>query len=739
MTKHIDIIESLNDAQRAAVTAPLQHLLVLAGAGSGKTRVLVHRIAYLMAEHHISPHEILAVTFTNKAANEMKNRIEKLRGIPINHMWIGTFHGLAHRLLRAHFFEAKLPKTFQIIDSDDQLRLIKRVQKTLNLDESRFEPKKSQWFINHHKENGHRASFISQTNLDYTSEILTKVYTEYETVCERSGIVDFAELLLRSYEILEKNELIKTHYQKRFAHILVDEFQDTNTIQYRWLKALTGQKSFIMAVGDDDQSIYSWRGAQVANLHHFSKDFKQVQTIRLEQNYRSTKIILDAANAVIQKNKDRLGKTLWTSEKGGDFITLFEAFNEREEAAHVIAEIKELSRNDFGLNDFAILYRSNAQSRILEEALLEAHIPYRIYGGFRFFERAEIKDALSYLRLLINRNDDPALERIINTPARGIGPTSLAKIREMANENQASLWETTQHCIDTNIFPARAHNALSGFVELINQLSNEVKNLKLAECVDLVLLRSGLLAESEKDKSEKGLSRTENLKELISATSEFVVKSEHENLSEIEAFLADVVLETGEQQADSQTDCVSLMTLHAAKGLEFSVIFMVGMEEYLFPHQMSMGERDGLEEERRLCYVGMTRAKKKLFLSCAEHRHLHGQNHYHAPSRFIAEIPEHLLKRVRPKLSAPKSNAYASENATYFTQSRAKKTSAVKSTYVHAHQNDSGFSIGQRVTHAKFGSGIIMDSEGSGDTTRVQVRFERHGMKWLVLAFAGLK
>src|SRR3989338_6823675 len=727
-----DITKSLNEAQCAAVTAPLAHSLVLAGAGSGKTRVLVHRIAYLMAAHNVSPYEILAVTFTNKAAAEMRGRIEKLRGVSANHLWVGTLHGLSHRILRTHFNEAELPQAFQIIDSEDQLRLIKRIHRAMELDDKKWEPKQSQYFINNNKEKGIRANKIMRMD-DYTTEKLQKIYAEYELVCQRSGLVDFTELLLRSYELLQKNETIRSHYQKRFSHILVDEFQDTNDIQYRWLKALTGAKTFMMAVGDDDQSIYSWRGAQVKNIQHFSRDFKDATVIRLEQNYRSTKNILDAANAVIEKNKNRMGKTLWTSSEQGELITLFEAFNEREEASQVIATIKQLSRNDFGLNDFAILYRSNAQSRVLEEALLQEKIPYRIYGGFRFFERAEIKDALSYLRLMVNRNDDAVFERVINTPTRGIGTTTLEKIRHLARENNTSLWDATQHCVDTNIFTARAHSALDSFLTMINELDTETKKLKLAACVDLMLLRSGLLQSHKEDKSEKGLSRAENLKELITATTEFVVKSEHENLSEIEAFLADVVLETGEQQADQQTDCVSLMTLHAAKGLEFPIIFMVGMEEQLFPHQMSVSERDGLEEERRLCYVGMTRAMKKLLLSCAEYRHMHGQGHYHAPSRFLSEIPDELMTRVRPKLTVSKPSAYGIENSTYFTQRKMKKAITQK-----IPQNDSGFNIGQRVKHEKFGAGYVLDCEGQGEHARIQIKFEKHGAKWLILQFANL-
>ena len=723
MTKsHNDITQSLNTAQCEAVTAELQHLLVLAGAGSGKTRVLVHRIAYLMEKYQVSPYEILAVTFTNKAAAEMRGRIEKLRGIPVNHMWVGTFHGLSHRLLRTHFLEAQLPQTFQIIDSEDQLRLIKRIHRAMALDEKKWEPKQSQWYINNHKEKGVRANQITDA-LDYTTEKFQQVYSEYESVCQRSGLVDFTELLLRSYELLQNNENIRSHYQQRFSHILVDEFQDTNHIQYRWLKVLTGSKSFMMAVGDDDQSIYSWRGAQVKNIQHFSRDFKNAHTIRLEQNYRSTKTILNAANAVIEKNKNRMGKTLWTSGDEGDLINLFEAFNEREEASQVVSEIKSLSRDVYSLNDFAILYRSNAQSRVLEEALLEAKIAYRIYGGFRFFERAEIKDALSYLRLMVNRHDDAAFERVINTPTRGIGQTTLAKIRELARENNASLWETTRHCIDTNLFSARAHAALDYFITMIDQLSTESKHLKLAEVVDLMLIRSGLLQSHKEDKSEKGLSRVENLKELITATAEFVVSSEQPNLSEIEAFLAEVVLETGMQQADEQTDCVSLMTLHAAKGLEFPVVFMVGMEEQLFPHQMSINERDGLEEERRLCYVGMTRAKEQLYLTHSEIRRLYGRETQNIPSRFLREIPGNLLEEIRIKSFRQQTPVLNKSPISKIQQS----------------QNDIGLSLGQRVRHVKFGDGVVLDFEGRGANARVQVNFQSAGTKWLVASFAKLE
>lgn len=724
MSEIQEIIDSLNDRQKAAVTAKPGHCLILAGAGSGKTRVLVHRIAYLMAAYQVSPYEILAVTFTNKAASEMRSRIEKLRGMPIHHMWVGTFHGLAHRLLRAHWYEAELPEAFQIIDSDDQLRLVKRIHRAFDLDESAWPAKQSQWFINKNKEQGKRANKINTVDIDYTTQTLVRVYTEYEVICQRAGLVDFTELLIRSYELLVKNDDIKKHYQQRFSHILVDEFQDTNAIQYRWLKAIAGENTAMMAVGDDDQSIYSWRGALVENIQQFSSDFDDVQTIRLEQNYRSTQTILEAANAVIHQNESRLGKTLWTEGDEGEKITLFEAFNEREEAKQVVAEIRQMLRQGYELNDFAILYRSNAQSRVLEEQLLEAQVPYRIYGGFKFFERAEIKDALAYLRLIVNRHDDAAFERVINLPTRGIGQTTLNKLRIHANEQGVSLWYAAQSNVESNTFAKRTENALAGFLELIQSIDTETQSLKLAELIDHVLSRSGLMALFQKDKSEKGLSRVENLKELISATVDFVVSSDEENMSELAAFLSDVVLDTGEQQADDHAASVSLMTLHAAKGLEFPMVFMVGMEEHLFPHQMSLSERDGLEEERRLCYVGMTRAMKKLFMSCAEYRHLHGQGRYHRPSRFITEIPENLIHRVRPKLTVSRAKT---------TQSDFKPR---KSAYRY---NDTGMSIGQRVTHPKFGAGVLVDCEGAGSAARVQVRFDNYGTKWLVLSHAKLQ
>ena len=722
----------LNERQNEAVCAAPGNYLVLAGAGSGKTRVLVHRIAYLMETDRISANEILAVTFTNKAAAEMKNRIETLRELSIQNMWVGTFHGLSHRLLRMHFEEANLSKTFQIIDSDDQLRVIKRIHRAMDLDEKTWVPKKTQWFINHHKENGQRANQLKLSHDDYITQKLQRIYAEYEMICQRSSLVDFMELLLRSYELLEKNASIRAHYQQRFKHILVDEFQDTNSIQYRWLKLFLGKNSFLMAVGDDDQSIYSWRGAQIENIHQFSKDFKDSKTIRLEQNYRSTQNILNAANAVIDKNTNRLGKTLWTNSGAGEKITLFEALNERDEAEFIIAEIKQMMRNEFSLADFAILYRSNAQSRILEEFLIHAKLPYRIYGGFKFFERAEIKDALAYLRLMTNCHDDAAFERVVNTPTRGIGQTTLSKLRQLANENSASLWDATQYCFDNSILSKRAADALRVFIDLINQLNQDTKELPLAKLVDHVLSKTNLLHFYAQDKTEKGLSKAENLKELISATTEFSLKHGHENLSVLEAFLSEVILDTGEAQADHHAESVSLMTLHAAKGLEFQIVFMVGLEENLFPHPMSMAER-GLEEERRLCYVGMTRAMKRLFLSCAENRNLYGQSHYSKPSRFIAEIPEKLIHSVRAKATPSKQTRYGASNSSYFANSIIKKISSVKLA-----EAAPAFSIGKQVKHAKFGAGTVLNYEGQGEHARIQVNFEAHGAKWLVLHYANL-
>ncbi len=716
--KNSPLLQSLNKPQQEAVSAPPSHMLVLAGAGSGKTRVLVHRIAWLIQHHHVSPHSILAVTFTNKAAHEMRGRIESLLGMYLGNMWVGTFHGLSHRLLRAHWQEAELPETFQILDSEDQYRLIRRIQRNLNLEEDKWPPKQSQWFINKQKEEGHRPDNVSNLEGSFFTETMIKIYKAYEDVCRRSGLVDFAELLLRSLELLQNNETIRAHYQDRFQHVLVDEFQDTNVIQYAWLRMFAGPHNYVMAVGDDDQSIYSWRGAKIENIHRFSNDFSHSKTIRLEQNYRSTQTILTAANAVIDNNTNRLGKKLWTDGDKGQPITLYAAFNERDESYYIVSCIKDYLQRGYKAKDVAVLYRSNAQSRILEERLIDSQIPYRIYGGQKFFERAEIKDALAYLRLIANRHDDAAFERIVNTPTRGIGNNTLSSLRVTARENAASLWQTAEYLLEANTLNARATNALGNFIELINAVDRETKDMALGEQTQAVLEQSGLIAHYKKDRSEKGLSRIENLEELVNATLQF--KAENDlGLSPLASFLSHVALETGEEQAEAHSDFVSLMTLHAAKGLEYPIVFISGMEEELFPHRMSMNEPNGLEEERRLCYVGMTRAKEKLVLTYAECRYLHGIERFSQPSRFLHEIPDELIESIRPtpKLSRP---------------------TPVRPTAKVEVAGQPGLRVGQRVQHKKFGAGVLINYEGQGEHARIQVKFDKAGTKWLVASFAKL-
>lgn len=735
--QNLHLTQQLNPQQCEAVSAEPSHMLVLAGAGSGKTRVLVHRIAWLMEMEQVSPFAILAVTFTNKAAYEMRGRIETLRGMSVNGMWVGTFHGLAHRLLRAHWEAAELPEAFQILDSDDQIRLLRRIHKSLALDETKWPPKQSQWYINKCKEEGKRPRHIRDDDGSYFTETMLRVYSAYEDVCKRSGLVDFGELLLRSLELLQSHPDIAAHYQSRFKHILVDEFQDTNIIQYLWLQNLAGPGTFIMAVGDDDQSIYSWRGAKVENMHRFTADYPDTKTIRLEQNYRSTQTILNAANAVIDNNTNRLGKNLWTEGNDGEKITLYAAFNERDEAYYIVNEIKNLARDGEAYRDMAILYRSNAQSRILEERLIDAQIAYRIYGGQKFFERAEIKDALAYLRLIANRDDDAAFERIVNTPTRGIGNTTLATLRETARDSQASLWQAAAFMIESNQLSGRSSNALKSFLDLINSIDHETTNQTLDEQTDHVLHRSGLLDMYKKDKSEKGLSRVENLEELINATNQFTPDKEaSEGLSPLAAFLAHVALESGEGQAEENTNSVNLMTLHSAKGLEFPFVFIAGMEEDLFPHKMSSEEPAGLEEERRLCYVGMTRAMKKLYLTHAESRRLHGYERYHRPSRFLQEIPDQYLQAVRPtaKISRPQT---ASDH--FNTQGFNRQAFRKMHNNAGQEAGDSGLQIGQRVRHKKFGQGIILNYEGQGDHMRIQVKFDQVGTKWLVASYANLE
>ena len=718
------ILDDLNQEQRAAVTAAPGPALVLAGAGSGKTRVLVHRIAWLCQVEGLSPYGLLAVTFTNKAAAEMRGRVEALLDANLSGMWIGTFHGIAHRMLRAHWQAANLPQTFQILDSEDQHRLIKRIMKGLELDESKWPIKQAQWFINARKDEGLRANQI-QDNGDLTTRHLLRVYLAYEAACERAGVVDFAELLLRSLELLRHNEDILTHYRHRFRHLLVDEFQDTNSIQYLWLKLLAGEQTPIFAVGDDDQSIYGWRGARIENIFSFSKDYIDTQTFRLEQNYRSTSTILSAANGLIDHNQGRLGKNLWTKGNEGSPIQLYAAYNEHDEARFVIERIKEwVQQQGRKHNEVAILYRSNVQSRVFEENLIAQQVPYRIYGGLRFFERAEIKDALAYLRLSSSRIDDPAFERIVNHPPRGIGDRTLQVIRDQAKAGSISLWQATQNIIAQGELATRAQSALQNFVTLIERLSDALTDSALEDQVEHVIGLSGLQAHFEKDRSEKGQSRVENLLELIEAARGFHYENEEgEELSELDAFLANAALESGEGQASKWEDCVQLMTLHSAKGLEFPLVFLVGMEESLFPSSMSMDEPGRVEEERRLCYVGITRAREHLMLCYAESRRHYGNENYNPPSRFINEIPADLIVEVRPRVRARKT--------TYNPDPMQKVKHRIDN-------GQGGIHVGQRVAHKKFGEGVVLDQEGNGNSARVQVKFEGSGSKWLVLSYANL-
>ncbi|MCX4027008.1 DNA helicase II [Endozoicomonas sp. SM1973] len=725
-------LDSLNTAQREVVASPIGNCLVLAGAGSGKTRVLVHRIAWLIQTEGISPHAIMAVTFTNKAAAEMRSRIESLLGVSTRGMWVGTFHGLAHRLLRLHWRDAGLPANFQILDADDQLRLIKRLMKGLNLDEAKWPPKQAQWYINNQKDEGRRPQNIEPYGDPFEVTML-KVYQAYEEACRLSGMVDFAELLLRAHEIwLHKPEILK-HYQQRFRYLLVDEFQDTNTIQYAWLRVLSGNQIPVMVVGDDDQSIYGWRGAKIENIRQFGKDFSDSQTIRLEQNYRSTKTILQAANALIAHNPSRLGKELWTEGDKGNEIQLYAGFNEVDEARFIAQRISNYLESHKGkYSDIALLYRSNAQSRILEEALLRGSIPYRIYGGLRFFERAEIKNALAYLRLLVNRNDDGAFERVVNLPTRGIGNKTLEFVRNTAKTNDASLWQAAEQVINQRQISARAANALSGFLQLINNIDSATDEMDLAALADQVITMSGLIEFHQKEKGEKGRARVENLEELVSACKTFdpddyFIEGAEQQPSPLAAFLDHAALEAGDTQADQFEDCVQLMTLHSAKGLEFPLVFLTGMEQGLFPHKISLEDPDGLEEERRLCYVGITRAMQQLYLTYAESRRLHGQENINRPSRFIKEIPTELVNEIR-------INASITRPTYTRIAPRAVQVIADKSPIP-----ETDLQVGQRVLHSIFGEGTIINYEGQGAQARVQVNFANEGAKWLVVAYAKLE
>lgn len=710
----------LNEPQQEAVKLPLCNALILAGAGSGKTRVLVERMAWLIQKENLSPQSILAVTFTNKAAGEMKSRLQALLDTPVQHLWVGTFHGIAHRLLRRHYVEANLPEAFQILDSDDQLRMVKRVCRSLELDEDKWQPKKVQWFINGKKDEGLRAAHIDCLH-DMYLETMKKVYLAYEEACQRAGVVDFAELLLKAHEILLHNPGLLSHYQHRFEAILIDEFQDTNTIQYAWIRLLAGPNIPVMVVGDDDQSIYGWRGAKIENIQRFERDFVNTKTIRLEQNYRSSATILKAANALIDNNTSRMGKALWTTDKEGDPIRLYAAFNEVDEARFIIDRIKQLLEDNYTPADIAILYRSNAQSRVLEEMCLKMGVPYRIYGGFRFFERAEIKDVLSYCHLIAEPNNDMAFERVVNLPTRGIGDKTLEIVRILAREQSISLWQAAKNVIADDGLTSRAKTALNSFLELIAALTEQTASVHLEELVNHVITHSGLWAHHTQSKNEKAQSRMENLKELVSAAKQFEL--EKEELSGIELlnlFLAHASLEAGETQASEDEVSIHLMTMHAAKGLEFPIVFISGMEEGLFPSRRAIEDLNGLEEERRLCYVGITRAREKLFLTYAEVRRLYGREEYHRASRFLRELPQSLIEEVRMK------------GRTSVVKPVHRPTQSIRETEVD------GLKLGQVVKHKKFGEGTVLNFEGSGQHRRVQVKFRNDGVKWLVTQYANL-
>ena len=728
------ILDSLNEQQRNAVASPAEKLLVLAGAGSGKTRVLVHRIAWLLQAEQASPFAVLAVTFTNKAAREMRGRIETLLGQSFNGMWVGTFHGLAHRLLRSHWAEAGLPQDFQILDAEDQFRLIKRINRSLHIDEDKWPARQCQWYINTQKDEGLRAVNIEHFDDNYTKTMLD-VYTAYEEACTRGGMIDFGEILLRAHELWLKNPQILEHYQKRFQYILVDEFQDTNAIQYAWLRVLAGgnygRNKQLMVVGDDDQSIYGWRGARIENIQQFNVDFADAEIVRLEQNYRSTSTILKAANGLIANNQGRLGKKLWTEGVEGEHISLYEALNEQDEARFIVDRLQDWFNNGNQRSDAAILYRSNAQSRELEEALLRVGMPYRIYGGHRFYERLEIKNALAYLRLLANRNDDTAIERIINVPTRGIGGRSLDVIRTVAREENVSLWQACARCVNENLAGSRAVNAILAFLELIDKLQSECEGLELHEKVERAIANSGLIQHHEKEGGEKALARKENLEELVNAASNFddVALGDEVDVKSpafLAAFLDQASLDAGDTQADETDDAVQLMTLHSAKGLEFPLVFLAGMEEGLFPHRMSMDKIASLEEERRLCYVGITRAKSKLYLTHAESRRLHGEVNLCRPSRFIKEIPKQLIDEIRLKTTVSRTKVH-------------RRNGMHDSLSSGAEIPQTEISLGQRVAHGKFGEGVVLNYEGQGSNARVQVNFDAAGSKWLVLSYAKLE
>jgi DNA helicase-2/ATP-dependent DNA helicase PcrA len=716
------LLDSLNAAQREAVAAPPGHYLVLAGAGSGKTRVLTHRIGWLIEADGAPPWSILAVTFTNKAAGEMRARLGNLLPHGLRGLTVGTFHGIAHRLLRQHWQEAQLPETFQILDSDDQQRLVKRVVAGLGIDEARYPPRQATWQINAWKDEGKRPDGIEPGDHPVARTYLN-VYQAYEQACRRAGLVDFAELLLRAHELIRDNDALRAHYQERWRHLLIDEFQDTNALQYAWIRLLAGRTGKVFAVGDDDQSIYGWRGAKVENMRAFLRDFPDAKTLRLEQNYRSTATILEAANAVIAQNPSRLGKKLWTSGDKGEAIALYAAYNEQDEARFVIERIREYLDGGGNASDIAVLYRSNAQSRNFEEQLHQHNIPYRVYGGQRYFERAEVKDALAYLRLAANRGDDASFERALATPPHGVGERSVELLRRRARTDDTSLWDAALAELAGDALNTRAKNALRGFLAVVDGLSRGSVDITLAEQVEHAIAQSGLRDYYERDSRGNAEARVENLDELVNVASRFEPTPEdiEAGLSELASFLAHAALEAGEGQGEAGSDCVQLMTLHSAKGLEFPVVFLVGMEDGLFPTQRSMEDASRLEEERRLAYVGITRARDRLVLCYAESRRQYGNETLSRPSRFLDELPAHLLTEVRPraKISRPVYTTRASRG--------------------HADLDETlPIKLGQRVRHPSFGEGVVISAEGSGAHTRIQVNFADAGPKWLVAAYANL-
>jgi DNA helicase-2/ATP-dependent DNA helicase PcrA len=718
------LLDALNPAQRDAVTAAPGHYLVLAGAGSGKTRVLVHRIAWLTEVVGASPWSVLAVTFTNKAAGEMRGRAEALMPHGARGLTVGTFHGIAHRWLRQHWREAGLSETFQILDADDQQRLVKRTITTLGLDEGRFPPRQATWFINSAKDEGKRPEAIDP-GYNPATRTLIDVYRAYEDACRRGGLVDFAELLLRLHELLLNNDALLAHYRRRFEHLLVDEFQDTNTIQYAFVRLLAGDSGRVFVVGDDDQAIYGWRGAKVENVQQFLRDYPSATTLKLEQNHRSTGNILSAANAVIARNPTRLGKALWTEAGHGEAIDLYAAYNAEDEARFVIERIRQWLRDGGRRSECAVLYRSNAQSRLFEEQLLAHELPYRVYGGLRFFDRAEVKDALAWLRLVASRHDDAAFERAIGAPPRGVGERTLEALRLDARRAQRSLWDAALALLGGDALAARSKAALRAFLTLVEELDRDTRELTLAERCAHAIERSGLKVHYAND--AKGLveSRVENLEELINVTSRYVLSKDDADagLTALTAFLAAAALEAGEGEGEAWEDCVQLMTLHSAKGLEFPLVFVAGLEDGLFPSQKSLEEPGRLEEERRLAYVGITRARRKLVLSYAESRRLHGLDSYHRPSRFLGEIPAGVLREVRPRVQVSRPVA--------FTRNGHARAGALE-------ERAPGLRLGQRVVHAIFGEGVVIDAEGAGEHARVQVNFEEVGAKWLVLGYAKL-